>query len=71
MGTKVGPNYANVFVGFVEKLQIFEHYTGPSPDNFGRYIDDCLGKATNIHHLDTLRDSVSSTPRLNQTLLAS
>ena len=42
MGTKMGPNYANLFVGFVEK-QIFEQYTDPIPDYFGRYIDDCCG----------------------------
>ena len=40
MGTKMGPNYANLFVGFVEK-QIFEQYTDPITDYFGRYIDDC------------------------------
>ena len=45
MGTKMGPNYANLFVGFVEK-QIFEQYAGPLPDYFGRYIDDCLGTAS-------------------------
>ena len=28
MGTKMGPNCANLFVGFVEK-QIFEQYTDP------------------------------------------
>ena len=26
--------------------QIFEQYTGPIPDFFGRYIDDCLGTAS-------------------------
>ena len=31
MGTKIGPNYANFFVGFVEK-QIYKQYTRPSPD---------------------------------------
>ena len=45
MGTKMGPSYANLFVGYVEK-QIFEQYTGPFPDFFGRYIDDCLGTAS-------------------------
>ena len=45
MGTKMGPNYANLFVGFVEK-QIFEQYTDPNPDYLGRYIDDCLGTAS-------------------------
>ena len=36
------PNYANLYVGFVEK-QIFEQCTDPTPDYFGRYIDDCGG----------------------------
>ena len=45
MGTKMGPNYANL-VGFVEK-QIFEQYTDPIPDYLGRwYIDDCVGTAS-------------------------
>ena len=42
MGTKMGPSYANLFVGFVEE-QIFERYSGPKPELFGRYIDDCIG----------------------------
>ncbi len=45
MGTKMGPNYANLFVGFVEK-QIFEQYTDPTPDYLGRYIEDCVGTAS-------------------------
>jgi hypothetical protein len=45
LGTKMGRNYANLFVGFVEK-QIFEQYTDPIPDYHGRYIDDCLGTAS-------------------------
>ena len=42
MGTKMGPNYANLFVGHVEE-QIFNQFDGPKPELFGRYIDDCLG----------------------------
>ena len=45
MGTKMGPSYANLFLGYVEQ-QIFERYTGPIPDFFCRYIDDCLGTAS-------------------------
>ena len=45
MGTKMGPNYANLFVGFVEK-QIFEQYTDPTSDYLGRYIDHCVGTAS-------------------------
>ena len=42
MGTKMGPNYANLFVGYVEE-QIFNQFDGPKTELFGRYIDDCLG----------------------------
>ena len=41
MGTKMGPSYANLFVGYIEHL-IFQQYTGPKPEYFGRYIDDCI-----------------------------
>ena len=42
MGTKMGPNYANLFVGHIEE-QIFNQFNDPSPELFGRYIDDCFG----------------------------
>ena len=42
MGTKMGPSYANLFVGYVEH-QFFNQYDGPKPDFYGRYIDDCIG----------------------------
>ena len=45
MGTKMGPSYANLFAGFVEK-QIIEQYTDPIPDYLARYIDDCVGTAS-------------------------
>ena len=42
MGKKMGPSYANLFVGYVEH-QFFNQYDGPKPDFYGRYIDDCIG----------------------------
>ena len=42
MGTKMGPSYANLFLGYVEH-QFFNQYDGPKPDLYGRYIDDCIG----------------------------
>ena len=42
MGTKMGPSYANLFVGFIEH-QFFSQYHGPKPELYGRYIDDCVG----------------------------
>ena len=41
MGTKMGPSYACLFMGYIEH-QIMSTYTGPTPEYFGRYIDDCL-----------------------------
>ena len=38
MGTKMGPSYANLFVGFIE-----HQYHGPKPELYGCYIDDCIG----------------------------
>ena len=50
MGTKMGPSYANLFVGYIEHI-IFQQYTGPKPEYFGRYIDDCIG-ATSCSRVD-------------------
>ena len=37
MGTKMGPSYANLFVGYIEH-QFFNQYNGPKPDLYRRYI---------------------------------
>ena len=42
MGTKMGPSYANLFVGYIEH-QFFNQYNGPKPDLYRCYIDDCVG----------------------------
>ena len=42
MGTKMGPSYACLFVGFVEE-QIYANYTGFLPQLHKRYIDDVVG----------------------------
>ena len=42
MGIKMGPSYANIFVGFSEH-QFFSQYHGPKPELYDRYIDDCVG----------------------------
>ena len=42
MGTKMGPSYANLFVGYIEH-QFFNQYNGPKPELYCRYIDDCIG----------------------------
>ena len=42
MGTKMGPSYANLFVGFIEN-KFFSNYHGPKPYLYKHYIDDCVG----------------------------
>ena len=42
MGTKMGPSYANLFVGYV-KHKFFNQYNGPKPELYRRYFDDCIG----------------------------
>ena len=42
IGTKMGPSYANLFVGYIEH-QFFNQYHGPKPDLYRCYIDDCVG----------------------------
>ena len=44
MGTKMGPSYANLFVGYIEH-QFFNQYDGPIPELYCRYVDDCIGAA--------------------------
>ena len=42
MGRKMGPNHANLFVGYIEH-EFFNQYNGPKPELYRRYIDDCVG----------------------------
>ena len=44
MGTKMGPSYACLFVGYVEKMLIT--YTGTKPIMLRRYINDYIGIST-------------------------
>ena len=64
MGTKMGPSYANLFVGYVEH-QFFNQYDGPKPDLYGRYIDDCIGaNSSSREELNRFITSVNSFPQL-------
>ena len=52
MGTKMGPSYANLFVGFIERL-------------YGRSIDDCIGATSSgyqrgVHSIYNHRQFLSS-----------
>ena len=46
MGSRLGPNYACLFVGYVEERMLAE-YTGRKPDLYKRYMDDVAGAASN------------------------
>lgn len=45
MGTKMGPSYACLFMGYLEEM-FFKSYHGPKPDLFKRFIDDIIGAAS-------------------------
>ena len=60
MGTKMGPSYANLFVGFIEN-EFFSNYHGPKPDLYKRFIDDCVGATSSSKdELDQFITAVSS-----------
>ena len=46
MGSRLGPSYACLFVGYVEERMLAE-YTGRKPDLYKRYMDDVAGAASN------------------------
>ena len=45
MGTKMGPSYACLFMGYLEET-IFKSYRGPTPDLYKRFIDDIIGASS-------------------------
>ena len=63
MGTKMGPGYTNLFVGFIS------NYRGPKPDLHKLYIDNCVGATlSSREHLNQFNNSVNSfNPALKYT----
>ena len=60
MGVKMGPSYANLFVGYNEH-QFFNQYNGPKPDLCSRYIHDCIGATSSTREeLDQFITAVNS-----------
>ena len=72
MGTKMGPSYANVLVGFI-KPQFFQKFHGTKPELYRRYIDDCFGATScSRQELDHFIASVNSFhPALKYTWVVS
>eukprot|EP00061_Rhincodon_typus_P000185 g10828.t1 len=61
----MGPSYACLFVGYVEQF-LFRCYTGPIPNLFLRYIDDCIGAASCSH--DELQQFIHFTSTFHPNL---
>ena len=60
MGTKMGPSFACLFVGYLEE-KMFADYMGPLPELYKRYIDDVFGATSDSEHeLQSFIDFVSS-----------
>ena len=71
MGTKMGPSYANLFVGYIQH-KFFNQYNGPKPELYRRYIDDCVGATSSTRkELNQFITAVNSFhPALSNTCLA-
>ena len=60
MGTKMGPSYANLFVGYIGH-NFFYQYHGPKPELYRRYIDDCVGATSSTREeLNQFKTAVNS-----------
>ena len=74
MGTKMGPSYANIFVGFIcIEQQFLDKFDDTKPELYRRYIDDCFGATScNRQELDYFIASVNSFhPALKYTWVVS
>ena len=56
MGTKMGPSFACLFMGYLEE-RIFQAYVGVIPLLYRRFIDDCFGIA--VGALQVLMDFIN------------
>ena len=74
MGSRMGPNYACLFVGYMEE-RILSTYTGFIPQLYKRYIDDIVGAASCrraelegfITHVSTFHPALQFTHTISQT----
>ena len=58
MGSKLGPSYACLFVGYQEYI-VSQQYEGPFPHLIKRYIDDIVGATSlTLHQVQNFIDFV-------------
>ena len=77
MGTKIGPSYANLFVGYI-KHQFFNQYNGPKPELYRPYINDCVGTTSStredlnqfITAINSFHSALKCTWEISDTSLA-
>jgi len=77
MGKKMGPNYACLFVGFVER-QMLDSYPGNNPQLYKRCIDDVIGAKSStrqdledfIHYCSTYHPALQCTFNISETSLS-
>ena len=74
VGTRMGPNYGCLFVGYVENKMIQE-YQGRKPELYKRYIDDVLGASSDtrqdlenfIHFCSTYHPALKYTFEISES----
>ena len=75
--TKMGPSYANLFVGYTEN-QFFHRYNGPQPKLYRHYIDDCVGATSStreeleqfIYFVNLFHPALKYTWQISETSIA-
>lgn len=76
MGSRMGPNYPRLFVGYIEE-RILSTYTGYIPQLYKQYIDDIVGAASCRReeledlktHVSTFHPALQVTHTISQTQL--
>ena len=76
MGTKMGPSFACLFMGYLEE-RIFQAYVGVVPLLYRRFIDDCFGAAAGplqllinfINFVSSFHPSIKFTHQVSATTL--
>ena len=76
MGTKMGPSFACLFMGYLEE-RIFQAYAGVVPLLYRRFIDDCFGAAAGplqvlmdfITFVSSFHPSIKFTHQVSSTTL--